>query len=162
MDDTPVEVLADPRIQSGPVLLLVGIAERYSYEASARIPAQWERLAPWLGHVPGQRGRTAYGVCYNGDDAGNIDYLSGVEVEDFSRVPAELTKLRIPAQKYAMFAHNGHVAAIRRTWNAIFDRWLPQSGVRLADGPQLERYGESFDPATGLGDIEIWIPLASD
>ncbi len=161
MDQAPSTALPAPRIQHGQILLLVGLSERYSYETASRIPSQWQRMQPYLGNIQRQRGRTAYGVCYNGDDAGNIDYMSGVEVEDFSAIPSELSKLRIPEQQYAIFTHNGHVAAIRQTWSAIFESWLPGSGLRLADGPQLERYGDSFDPASGLGDIEIWIPVVS-
>ena len=87
--------------------------------------------------------------------------MSGVEVEDFSTVSTGLSKLRIPEQRYVMFTHNGQVAAIRQTWSAIFESSLPATSFPLADDPQLERYGDSFDPASGLGDIEIWIPVES-
>jgi AraC family transcriptional regulator len=33
-------------------------------------------------NIPGQVGR-GYGVLYNGDDSGNIDYMCGVEMKDF-------------------------------------------------------------------------------
>lgn len=43
-------------------------------------------------------------------------------------------------------------------------QWLPTSGFEMgrstAGEPYaLERYGEKFDPVTGTGDIEIWIPI---
>ncbi len=28
-----------------------------------------------------------------------------------------------------------------------------------ADAPDFERYGEEFDPRTGTGGVEIWIPI---
>src|SRR5690242_21494367 len=40
-------------------------------------------------HIPRQVGHGAYGVCCNGDDAGNFDYIAGVEVADFSDLPRE-------------------------------------------------------------------------
>ena len=46
---------------------------------------------PYIGNIPGQIGRTAYGVCCNSDEEGNFDYICGVEVADFSELPAELT-----------------------------------------------------------------------
>ena len=49
-----------------------------------RFPPQWQRFTPHLDHVPGQVGHTAYGVIHNSDDAGHADYLTGVEVKDFS------------------------------------------------------------------------------
>jgi AraC family transcriptional regulator len=29
----------------------------------------------------------------------------------------------------------------------------------MADGPVFELYLETFDPQTGMGGIEIWIPI---
>jgi predicted transcriptional regulator YdeE len=37
--------------------------------------------------------------------------------------------------------------------------WPPQSGYQAADAPGLERYDEKFNPETGLGGFEIWIPV---
>ena len=39
--------------------------------------------------IPARIGNVAYGVCCNGDDAGNFDYVAGVEVADFSDLPRE-------------------------------------------------------------------------
>ncbi len=40
---------------------------------------------PWLGYIPQQVPQVAYGVVFNGDDDGTTDYLTAVEVTDFSR-----------------------------------------------------------------------------
>jgi AraC family transcriptional regulator len=66
---------------------------------------------------------------------------------------------RIPAQHYAVFRHDAHVSAIGQTYSAIFNEWLPAHGRRAADGPTIERHREGFDPRTGLGGVDIWIPL---
>jgi AraC family transcriptional regulator len=159
MDQTPLSNLQPPRFVDGKPLLLAGLSERYECETSAGIPAQWQRFLPSFGHIPGQRGRVAYGVNYNGDDAGNYDYLCGVEVTDFSKVPEHFTRLRVPANRYAVFAHREHISTIRRTWHTIWTQWLPASGHEVADAPLLERYGEEFDARSGNGGLEIWIPL---
>jgi len=31
----------------------------------------------------------------------------------------------------------------------------------MADAPTFERYDEKFDPATGNGGLEIWVPIAA-
>jgi AraC family transcriptional regulator len=46
------------------------------------------------------------------------------------------------------------------------NKWLPRSGHEVAhvvvDAPDFfERYGEDFDPKTGMGGIEVWIPIKS-
>ena len=161
MDETLLATLEQPRFETGKALLIAGLRERYTCDSSKAIPAQWQRFGPYIGHIPGQVGAAAYGVCCNGDDSGNFDYISGVEVADFSELPKELSGERIPARRYAVFTHREHISTIRRTCNTIWNKWLPESGHEAADAPFFERYGENFDPRTGTGGLEIWIPLKS-
>ena len=159
MDESLITSLEPPRFENGKPLLIAGLGERYVCETSAGIPAQWQRFVPHIGHIPGQVGRTAYGVRCNSDDAGNFDYICGVEVSDFSRVPPDWYRARIPERRYAVFSHRDHISTIRRTWNTIWNNWLPESGHEVADAPDFERYGEDFDSATGTGSVEIWVPI---
>jgi AraC family transcriptional regulator len=150
MDETLLTNLESPRIVNGKTLLIGGLGERYTSETAAGIPVQWQRLSPHLGHIPGQVGKTAYGVLCNGDDAGNTEYIAGVEVTDFVRLPPEFSRVRVPEQQYAVFSHRGHISEIRRTWFTIYNKWLPESGHKASDGPSFELYGESFNPVTGM------------
>jgi AraC family transcriptional regulator len=159
MDETMLTQLEPPRFENGKTLLIAGLSERYDCDSSKAIPSQWQRFMPYIGNIPGQIGRTAYGVCCNSDEEGNFDYICGVEVADFSELPPELSRLRIPARRYAVFTHPDHISTIRRTVNTIWNKWLPESGYEVADAPDFERYGPEFDPKTGTGGVEIWIPL---
>ena len=151
--------LAEPRFESRNAFLVAGLSARYDYEScGGGIPAQWQRFAPYIGNVAGQIGSDAYGVRYNSDDSG-LDYLCGVEVGEFSQLPPELSRVRVPANRYAVFTHRGHISAIRSTWHAIWNKWLPKSGHQLADAPDFERYGKEFDATRGSGEVEIWVPL---
>jgi AraC family transcriptional regulator len=150
----------EPRFEDGKPLLIAGLMERYS-GTEADFPAQWQRFAPYIGHIPGQVGEAAYGVISAvPGGGGGFDYLSGVEVFGFAALPDEFSRLHIPARRYVVFEHRGHVSAIRNTMAAIWNEWLPQSGYEVAESAEFfERYGEEFDPRTGLGVVEIWIPL---
>jgi AraC family transcriptional regulator len=160
MTDTPSASIEEPRMESmRKPLLVAGLGQRYSAETAAAMPVQWQRFAPHIGHVTGQVGNVAYGVVCNGDDDGNVDYICGVEVADFADPPAGFARLRIAPARYAVFLHRDHVAAIRDTFAAIWDSWLPRSGYKVADAPFFERYGETFNPDTGLGGVEIWMPV---
>ena len=53
------------------------------------------------------------------DDAGNFDYISGVEVSDFSDLPREFASVRIPEQRYAVFTHREHISSIDTTSRSI-------------------------------------------
>jgi AraC family transcriptional regulator len=160
MDSTLIDNLKPPRFENGKPLLVAGIGERCTHEnGGAGIPNQWQRFHQKVGDIPDRVGQVAYGVCCNGDDSGNFDYIAGVEVSDFSDLPREFSRVRIPTQKYAVFSHGEHISTIRRTVNTIWNHWLPASGLQAADAPSFERYDENFDPLTGDGGLEIWIPV---
>ena len=159
MDSTVIDNLQPPRFTTSKPLLIAGLGERYSCESAAGIPGQWQRFHQSVATIPGRIGKVAYGVCCNGDDSGNFDYIAGVEVSDFSDLPREFSSVRIPEQRYAVFTHRDHISTIRRTINTIWNQWLPASGHKAADAPNFERYDENFDPLTGNGGLEIWIPV---
>ena len=74
MDGSLLQDLAPPRIVQGRALLLAGLSAHYSHEGSAGIPAQWQRFAPWIGHIPGETGPpVSYGVVCNADDQGDFE-----------------------------------------------------------------------------------------
>jgi len=160
MDSTLLDNLKPPRFETGKALLVAGLGERCTHEnEGAFIPNLWQRFHQTIDNVSGRIGNVAYGVCCNADDAGNFDYVSAVEVADFSDLPRQFQSVRIPEQKYAVFTHSEHISTIRRTVNTIWNHWLPASGMKAADAPNFERYDEKFDPVTGNGGLEIWIPV---
>jgi AraC family transcriptional regulator len=151
-----------PRLEQHPPVLIAGLRDHFRSNASGEIPDQWRRLAPYLGSIPGQVGRTAYGLVFH--STSGFDYLSGVEVGDTEQLPEAFTSVRIPGQLYAVFSHNEHVSRLSETIENVWQKWLPASGlqpVRPASGAPdfVERYGPGFDPLTGKGDIEVWIPV---
>ena len=159
MDSSFIENLASPRFEVSKPLLVAGIGERYNHDNGAGIPSQWQRFHQVIDDIPRRIGKVAYGVCCNGDDAGNFDYIAGVEVSDFSDLPRPFFCVRIPEQRYAVFTHHDHISTIRRTINTIWNQWLPASGLKVADAPNFERYDENFDSVTGNGGFEIWVPV---
>ena len=160
MVSTLLDHLKAPRFETSRPLLIAGIGERCTHEnGGAGIPNQWQQFHHKVDFIPARIGKIAYGVCCNGDDAGNFDYVAGVEVADFSDLPREFSRVRIPEARYAVFTHAEHISTIRRTVNTIWNAWLPISGMKAADAPNFERYDEKFDPSTGNGGLEIWIPV---
>jgi AraC family transcriptional regulator len=160
MESTAFDHIAPPRFETGKAMLVAGLGERINHgNNGAGIPGLWQRFHQYVQSFPGRIGQVAYGVCCNGDDAGNFDYVAGVEVADFSDLPRDFSRVRIPEQRYVVFIHTEHISTVRRTVNTIWNHWLPQSGHKVADAPNFERYDETFDPATGDGGLEIWVPI---
>jgi AraC family transcriptional regulator len=158
MDQTITTSLASPRIVQGDTLLIFGLGQHYS-QSNAGIPSQWNKFLPHFGHIAGQIGSVAYGVICNWDEAGNWDYICGVEVSEFPAHPVEFTRLRIPPQSYAVFEHRDHISAIAAAWKEIWEHGLADAGCQAADGPAFERYDDRFDNRTGLGGFELWVPV---
>ena len=159
MKSSIIENLDPPRFEVVRPLLVAGIGDRHTHENGAGIPSQWHCFHHSVDDIPHRVGKVAYGVCCNGDDAGNFDYIAGVEVADFSELPRRFGRIRIPEQRYAVFTHTDHVASIRRTVSTIWNQWLPASSLKAADAPNFERYDGKFDPMTGNGGFEIWVPV---
>lgn len=150
-----------PRFEVGARLLIAGLTERHDGQDRAAAAGQWRRFAAYFGNIAGQVGRTAYGTSYYTDEDGSVEYLSGVQVADFSSVPRNFGLLCVPARRCAVFLHRDHISTLRDTWIAIWNQWLPASGHEVADAPFFERFSESFDPLTGLGGAEIWVPIVA-
>lgn len=157
-DQKMATTLQAPRIERVPAFLVAGFAERITHDNAASIPQLWQKLAPHIGHIPNELPDYAYGVKMNPDED-SFEYLAGVGVTSFDGLPAEFRTERIPAQSYAVFVHRGHVSTIRETMKAIWNEYLPASDLKLADSPEYESYGRLFMPATGMGEIEIYIPI---
>jgi len=152
--------LEAPRVENSRPLLIAGLRSHFADQPWNGTPELWQRFAPHLGRIPGQVGRTAYGLCFllpNG-----VDYLAGVEVSGLAGLPSDFASVNLPAQKYLVFPHREHVAKLHNTCQVIAE-WVPTSGYEAAKTPGVpdffERYTEEFDPRTGMGGIEVWIPI---
>jgi AraC family transcriptional regulator len=159
MNSTPTLELAPPRFETHGPMLIAGLVARHDCQSPAGIPDQWQRFAPYIGMIPTQVGKAAYGVIYNFDSDSNFDYLCGVEVSDASNLSQGITSLQVAGQKYAVFAHRGHIAGIRATIATIWNKGIPESGCQVVAAPTLERYGPEFNPVTGMGGFEIWVAV---
>jgi AraC family transcriptional regulator len=168
MQKTETGELEAPRFEEGKALVLAGFREHYVGETMKNIPAQWQRFAPHIGQVPGQVGPTAYGVCWSAsDDSGGIEYLSGVEVSGSAALLNNFTIVAIPALRYVVFPHRGHVSRFWETLDVITRKWFPESGFKPVRGKDeapdfFERYSEEFNPQTGMGGMEVWVPIARE
>lgn len=158
MNETLLDDISDPRIEARSGMSIIGLRRVYGEdESAAGIPNQWQEFVQHIGHIPNQKNDETYGVCHMTDNG--LEYICGVEVTANDDVPKGLHKLELGPQNYAVFQHDGHISTIRRTWATIFQKALPEADFVRADAPDFEWYSSDFDPISGTGRIEIWIPL---
>jgi AraC family transcriptional regulator len=154
----------EPRMEDKKTLLVAGLMKQFSPEKVNDIPLLWREVSSHFGKIPGQVDRKAYGVIYNMNDDAGFAYMAGVEVSTAADVPEELNVIRIPEVTCAVFEHIGSVSTLKDTVTRVWHEWLPASGLKVARGDEempdiLEQYGEGFNPETGTGDIEVWVPI---
>ncbi|MHC1481114.1 AraC family transcriptional regulator [Frateuria aurantia] len=155
LGDLPESCAVAPQLKACGALLIAGIGARHRGPSVASIPSQWQRLSMEQ-TLPSE---ISYGVCCNNDEAGSFDYIAGLEVKSFASLPANWRAVRIPAGRYVVCRHEGHISSIRSTWRWMLDQHLPDAGLNMADAPEFERYGPEFNQQTGVGGVEIWLPL---
>jgi AraC family transcriptional regulator len=160
MDDATRTKLAEPRREQRDALTIVGLGARFRMDAVQGIPALWQKFQQYegsLGEVPG----FWYGTCGDWGESGeDFFYMAGVEVTGDTDLPKELSTYRLPAQSYLVFRHDTHISELQRTVGEIFGHYLPENGHDLSGMPAyFELYDEEFDPATGLGGMELWMPV---
>lgn len=126
--------------------------------ARENIPQHWQEFSSYLGNVPGQVGNDSYGIC-SAANADSFDYVTAVEIEGQPNLPNGFTTLEVAPHRYAVFIHSGHISTIAQTISAIWQKWLPASGLQPANAPCYERYTKEYNPRTGMGGAEIWIPI---
>jgi AraC family transcriptional regulator len=154
----------EARIVRRPAFQVIGMAGRFT-PTSSRIPELWGRFAPRIHEVPCRRGTHTLGLCMDADPGAVAEacftYVAGVEVERVADVPAEMASFTVPANTYAVLTHRGHLSRLPDMVRHVWGSWLPASGYRHVPAPDFEFYDpERFDPGTGDGEVDLYIPVA--
>ena len=162
MPMTQTKQIPAPQMRETGRLYIAGMRRFFSYEDRGGIPSLWQRFAPHIGNIPGETEGQSYGICIcspSAEDEG-FDYLSGVAVRSLDDLPEDLVGVRVPAQRWAVYPHEDHVSTLGGTCAAAGE-WLAREGHKPAEGAvqMIEYYGPQFDPRTGSGGCEIWMPL---
>jgi AraC family transcriptional regulator len=155
----------EPRIVRRPAFHAIGRAGHFTPQTTSHIPELWEGFVRGpIDTVPHRRGRHTLGLCVDADPAtieqAAFTYVAAVEVERIADVPPGLVALTIPASTYAVFTHNGHISRLPDTVKQVWGHWLPSSRYTHVPTPDFELYDERWDPETGDGEIDIYVPIA--
>jgi AraC family transcriptional regulator len=122
-----------------------------------------ETVYPWM-VTSGLLQQPRYGISH---DDPTITAPQQCRYDAACEVPPALTtlgnalKTTIPGGKYAALSFKGTVAGIEEAWTAMLRDWLPSSGLQLDGRIMFEYYpqGSSYDPATGVFDCKLCVPV---
>ncbi len=160
MDNSLLVTVEPPTIQIRQQFQITGISRQYTFETNFGIPEQWGEFAEHYHAIEAVNGDASYGVCHDSDKQGRFWYLTGLETGTETAVPASMKRVTLPEGRYAVFEHNGHISDYRKTIYTIWNKMLTDEGLEHRVAPDFEVYDHRFDPDTGQGLVEIWIPVA--
>ena len=154
MDKSMIVDVGAPTIREKGAMRVMGMGAACVAGDISGIPALWQALNA-RAHEVGYGG-AAYGVSYAMTGTGDFRYLAGIEAAE---TPDGMETVEIPAHRYAVFTHRGHISDLPKTIYTIWNRALPDAGLQPAQAPELEVYDERFNVDTGRGEVEVWVPI---
>jgi len=112
------------------------------------------------------------GICFPTVGDGNVKYLLGVVVDDFSKVMPDMLMVDVPEAEYVVFTtppvdltkaeqyqHNPLAEVVQSAWKYIFEEWFPGSGYEFDESKyDFEFYDERchYRPDATM---DIYIPV---
>lgn len=98
------------------------------------------------------------GLCFGFDDAGNDDYMCGIEYSGDDI--AGFDRYTCPAATWLVFTAKGTISSgiLGQTWKRIYGEFMPQSEYKQLDLPTIEQYIE-WEDAADTCHVDIFIPV---
>jgi AraC family transcriptional regulator len=84
---------------------------------------------------------------------------AAMEVADFNTIPDYMESFILTGGLYAVFLYKGSSKAFSKTFQYIFETWLPGSDYFLDDRPHFEILGEKYKNDDPDSEEEVWIPI---
>jgi predicted transcriptional regulator YdeE/DNA-binding transcriptional MerR regulator len=115
-----------------------------------------------LGGLPNETGEAAIGLCITPEEAsleGEFEYVAGFPVSQVDEIPDGFVVRQVPEYTYAVFAHHGDLAGLGKTYEYIYEVWLPQSGYQLAAMIDFEYYDQDFKDFAPDSVFYIYLPV---
>ena len=154
----------EPKFTTKPGFTLLGM-RYFGNNEKGEIAELWDSFnqrANALGGLPHETGEAAIGLCITPDeptDDGAFEYVAGFPVSKVEDIPEGFVVRQVPEFTYAVFAHRGDLAGLGKTYEYIYEVWLPQSGYQLAAKIDFEYYDQDFKDFAPDSVFYIYIPV---
>ena len=84
---------------------------------------------------------------------------AAVEVSSMNSIPDGMESLILPTGLYAVFIHKGPASVGFKTYQYIFETWIPNSEFQLDCRPHFALMGDKYKNEDPDSEEEIWIPI---
>ncbi len=155
-----------PRIEVIHTKKLIGQKITTSY-ANDKTIALWKSFSPRRKEIINAVNSDLYSVdIYNSsrffdqfNPLNEFEKWAAVEVNSFDRIPEGMEKLIIPEGQYAVFSYKGKPSEAQKTFEYIYQVWLPNSIYEMDNRPYFARMGEKYKGEDPDSEEEFWIPI---
>ena len=121
----------------------------------------WNEFKPRIDEVNNKKNPTKMVGIYKQrkNYPNRFSYIASVEVESLSSIPKGMIPKIINGSKYAVFTHQGDLCNIDKTYNYIYEEWLPNSEFdKNTNADNLEVFNMDFSENDN-SDIDIYIAI---
>ena len=111
------------------------------------------------------------GICIPASESGNVKYLLGVIVEDFSKVTADMITVQVPEADYMVFttppvdlsdeSSDDKIFSniVKSTWKYIFEEWFPNSEYVFDEEKNDFEFYDERCHARPDSTMDIYVPV---
>lgn len=154
-----------PRVIHSPKLSLAGLYQPMTLYSDQSIQL-WTRFISLYLKESYRLGPNRYNVhIYPADYFINFDpskeFIKWAAAEHRGDIPPTLEELEIPEGLYAVFIHKGPAATVFKTFEYIFQVWLPQSGYIIDHRPHFDVMKPDYEKDSEAAEEELWVPIKS-
>jgi AraC family transcriptional regulator len=146
--------------------VLIGKKLEMSYSNNRTIEL-WRSFMPRKKEIRNQVGSELYSMqiytsvfdFQNFNQNDTFTKWAAIEVTDFEHIPKEMESYTLKGGLYAVFTYKGSSIDFQRTFQSIFDVWLPNSDYLIDNREHFELLGEKYKNESPDSEEEIWIPI---
>ena len=158
--------MKEPRIQFLNEKKLVGKSIQMSLSDNKTFEL-WQSFMPLKKNLKQIAGSNLYSIQIFDESLSFSDFnpqtkflkWAAVEVADFDFIPNGLESYILQNGLYAVFIHKGLASDFNKTFQHIFQHWLPQSEYKLDNRPHFELLGKKYINNSPDSEEEVWIPI---
>ena len=153
----------NPTIKNSGYILLSGFRQEMSLTNDHSV-ALWKKFMATYKTTPEHFGNRYISAAEYPN--GYFDYFDPTKefirwacMETPGNAPDTLETLEIQDGLYAVFIHHGPMALAFKTFDYIFNEWLPKSKYEVDQRPHFEIMPENYSTSDPNATEEIWIPI---
>ncbi len=122
-------------------------------------PKLWGDFMERVGEIKNRVGEIYYGVSKEiSKQECSFTSMACVEVSSLEDIPEGMVGKTVPASKYAVFEHKGKVEDLTKTYERLYEKDMPKTGLKQKD-IWLEVYDDRFKVDSEDSVMEIWVSV---